>query len=121
MRHENERVNLLALAVSQKTLISLSLSAFSKIHIQVSKALLSLSLTIHHLYFVFSHLSAAGSVCQELWAEVSSRTRQVSLPQRTHQNDLGEGNNFELISLSVHTIGHSIFQVPHKNVLKIRR
>ena len=121
MRHENERVNLLALAVSQRTLISLSLCIFQDTHTSLEGTPLSLSLTIHHLYFVFSHLSAAGSVCQELWAEVSSRTRQVSLPQRTHQNDLGEGNDFELISLSVHTIGHSFFQVPHNNFLKIRR
>ena len=72
MRHENERVNLLALAVSQKTYFSPS-----------TPSLPDASPIIHA-----SFLLAAGGMCQELRPEVPPGVGKISLPQRTHQNAL---------------------------------
>lgn len=52
------------------------------------------------VHYCISHvLTAAGSMCEELWAEIPPRAGKIQVPQRTDQNDFPQG---ELLYRSWH-------------------
>lgn len=84
MRHENEKVNMLALTVSYYT-VSVSLLVYD---MSTSVPLLPLFPFIFTSILSFSNglpipttVAVTGSLCKELWPEVSSGTREIQIPQ----------------------------------------